>query len=645
MAHNIRHHERLLLKGALAGPRLCRALLIGLLSLYLALVVSAAWMCDDAFITLRTVDNFVRGYGLVWNVGERVQTYTHPLWMFVLAALYAITLEPYYTTVIFSIVLSAITAALILWQSRSDALLMALCAAALIGSKAFVDYSTSGLENPLAHLLIAICVITWVKGRPQIMAVAAGLLMLNRLDHGLLILPALLTATLKLKGRDRLIALGAAFAPIIVWTLFSLIYYGFPFPNTYYAKQSPAISRSAYLAEGLAYLLDVLQHDPITPVMLIVAPLAVSTQRTSARKGLLVLAGIALHMAYLLWIGGDFMTGRLFSAPFAAAVTLLAAAGGPVGFKLKPGLLIASLGLSLLTQPSPNVLTGIDYGSDGKAHRHRGAFIIADERAAYYPMLGLLRRLHERDPLMRFQWVRLAQEARARDSWFYVFPTVGLFGYYAGPSVYVVDQFALGDAFLARLKADPQNWRVGHLWRRTPDGYLLSKALDKNMVRDAELSEFYDRINKITRAPLFDPDRLTAILQTNLGPLPRYQSAPHKRSDYFIGELDGTRQPFPIKPSGMDVVLGYPGIEAGITLIVSATANYTLEFFRGENLFYALEISAQRCEAADNERFICRAQAGALDEAGYDRIRITHDARAFTPFVHALALSREGSDP
>jgi arabinofuranosyltransferase len=55
------------------------ALLALLLLAYAVVLVRTAWMCDDAFITLRTVDNFVQGYGLVWNVGERVQVYTHPL--------------------------------------------------------------------------------------------------------------------------------------------------------------------------------------------------------------------------------------------------------------------------------------------------------------------------------------------------------------------------------------------------------------------------------------------------------------------------------------------------------------------------------------------------------------------------------------
>jgi arabinofuranosyltransferase len=81
---------------------------------YAVLLVRTAWMCDDAFITLRTVDNFVQGYGLVWNVGERVQAYTHPLWMFLLSAFYAFTREPYFTTLAISMTLSLATVALLL---------------------------------------------------------------------------------------------------------------------------------------------------------------------------------------------------------------------------------------------------------------------------------------------------------------------------------------------------------------------------------------------------------------------------------------------------------------------------------------------------------------------------------------------------
>jgi len=81
---------------------------------YAVVLVRTAWMCDDAYITLRTIDNFVQGYGLVWNVGERVQVYTHPLWMFLISAFYALTREPYYTTLVISMLLSLSTAVLLL---------------------------------------------------------------------------------------------------------------------------------------------------------------------------------------------------------------------------------------------------------------------------------------------------------------------------------------------------------------------------------------------------------------------------------------------------------------------------------------------------------------------------------------------------
>src|SRR5690242_5862898 len=51
-----------------------------------ALVAARAWTCDDAFITFRVVEQLLAGNGPVFNAGERVQVFTHPLWLFVLTA-------------------------------------------------------------------------------------------------------------------------------------------------------------------------------------------------------------------------------------------------------------------------------------------------------------------------------------------------------------------------------------------------------------------------------------------------------------------------------------------------------------------------------------------------------------------------------
>ena len=67
---------------------------VGCALLLIAGIVHAGWMCEDAFITLRTVDNWVNGFGLRWNVAERVQSYTHPLWMLCLTPVYWLTRSP-----------------------------------------------------------------------------------------------------------------------------------------------------------------------------------------------------------------------------------------------------------------------------------------------------------------------------------------------------------------------------------------------------------------------------------------------------------------------------------------------------------------------------------------------------------------------
>ena len=77
-----------------------------LLGLFTILLLRTAWMCDDAYITLRTVDNFVEGYGLRWNVAERVQAFTHPLWLLLLSVPYYFTREGYLTPLAVSVLLS-----------------------------------------------------------------------------------------------------------------------------------------------------------------------------------------------------------------------------------------------------------------------------------------------------------------------------------------------------------------------------------------------------------------------------------------------------------------------------------------------------------------------------------------------------------
>ena len=622
------------------GQRLAWIMGVGMVCF---VIVRTAWLCDDAFITLRTVDNFINGYGLVWNVGERVQTYTHPLWMFALSAIYALTREPYYTTLALSIGLSAVTVGLILWQSRLDVLLTASVAVVLIGSKAFIDYSTSGLENPLAHLLLVVFICLWFKSSSNArlglaMGGAAGLLMLNRLDHGLLILPALLVAVRRLPCRQALAVLVTAALPVFLWTGFSMLYYGFPFPNTYYAKQAPGIPRTEYLLQGVNYWLDVWAHDPITPTVILAGPILAAIVWRRLEGALAVWTGLGLYAAYILWIGGDYMTGRLFSAPLVMAGTLMALTCASFTPKLKSAMLVASVGLSLFTKPIPNLLSGPDFKPTAETYRRNEKFVITDERAAYYQILGLLPNITTGGAnLSGFPWVKLGQQARSRGSWFYVFPTIGMIGYYAGPGVYIVDNHALGDAFLARFRADLQNWRIGHIWRRTPDGYLLSKSARRNLVKDPELARFYDKMQTIISGPLIGVERLYAIFDLNFASRIDYYIPPHHRSDYFIGELDGSKRPFPIKRQGMDILLGYQSRARRMEMSASAGSDYTLYLKRHNSVVHIVQVSISECITSAEDTATCLIEIPE-SVGSYDQIHLMRSTEMFTPTLKALIL-------
>ena len=44
--------------------------------LFLVVLLRTAWLCDDAYIVLRSVDNLLHGHGLRWNVAERLLSFT-----------------------------------------------------------------------------------------------------------------------------------------------------------------------------------------------------------------------------------------------------------------------------------------------------------------------------------------------------------------------------------------------------------------------------------------------------------------------------------------------------------------------------------------------------------------------------------------
>src|SRR6185436_7945007 len=100
-----------------APPSMTRLSKACWLSLFAVVLLRTAWVSDDAYMTFRTIDNLVGGFGLRWNVAERVQAYTHPLWLWLVAAFYWWTGEPYFTSIALSIALTLVAVWLLLRMS------------------------------------------------------------------------------------------------------------------------------------------------------------------------------------------------------------------------------------------------------------------------------------------------------------------------------------------------------------------------------------------------------------------------------------------------------------------------------------------------------------------------------------------------
>ncbi len=489
------------------------ALVAALLLLVLVVLIRTAWVSDDAYITFRTVDNFVRGYGLRWNVAERVQAYTHPLWMFVMTALYVVTREPYYTSLALSIVLSLACSAALALLFGASVPGGALALVALISSKAFVDFSTSGLENPLTHALLLLFLWRFFRPRSNAgdlywLSMVASLAVLNRMDVLLLVAPALALALWQVPSVRALGAVAAGFVPFLVWELFSIVYYGFLFPNTAYAKLSTGITGAELARQGVSYLAESFTHDPVTLTVIIAACILPGSARL--RGGWTIRLGILLYGAYIVRVGGDFMSGRFLTAPFVCAVALLACIDW-LRFRAWPLMALAVLTLGF-AGAHPPLLSGANYGQP-RPEPQTGP--ITDERNVYYAATGLL--LAPYQPEIPNHRRARAGRLASRDGTDVVSQSaIGFYGFEAGPRVHVIDLLALADPLLARLPAR-RPWHIGHFYRRTPEGYEDTLREGRLHIKDPGVAAYYSRLALIVRGDLWGGDRWRAIVRMNLG--------------------------------------------------------------------------------------------------------------------------------
>ena len=294
---------------------------------------SHRWASDDAYIDVRVVGNLLAGHGPVYNVGERVEVFTNPIWVGILAIVRGTLgmLPTAWWAVLLGLVSTAGGVALMVMGSarlahrRGAALVIPAGMLCLVCLDAMWDFATSGLETGLIFGWLGLLWWLFVRrletGRGSaLLALGAGLGPFIRPDLGLVSaafgigLVLLILRSPSDADRRGLVA-AAFFVPPLLLELLRAAYFGMLLPNT-------ALTKSAFTPwprQGVHYLLDTLGPTWIWIPLLLLG--LVTLRRVGGWwrhaehldvivLAIPVLAGLA-DGAYVVLIGGDFMHARM----------------------------------------------------------------------------------------------------------------------------------------------------------------------------------------------------------------------------------------------------------------------------------------------------------------------------------------------
>ncbi len=310
---------------------------------------------DDAYIFFRYSENWINGWGPVWNQGERVEGYTSPAWLGILTLLRLATgsFEPGVHVISLGFGIGVLILLFMLAGAMARDAWAGLAAALLMASdRTFALWSTSGMETRLFGFLVlgsALLVCRKFQNRVSmaedfLLGPALLLLCLTRpegfLFAGLMILflltsrPAAMISRWGLSG----LALWAAGVGVHLWWRWS--YYGDPLPNTFYAKVPGFDFHS-----GFSFVADFATSFPIFSLAAILAVLyhfvvALVTRAPTFNSALSTI--IVVYLGYIMAIGGGFMEFRMLDVVMAPASVVIVTAVWPLFRRMTPKMVSVS---------------------------------------------------------------------------------------------------------------------------------------------------------------------------------------------------------------------------------------------------------------------------------------------------------------
>jgi hypothetical protein len=343
------------------------------LIILLAFVLHAIFLgviAEDAYISFRFAKNLASGNGLVWNVSEPpVEGYTNFLWVMISAAILRAGLNIGLSVQILGILASF---GCLLYSYRFCRRLLGVgsylsllpCAYLAIAGP-FATWATSGMETNIFTFFVLsstyYIVLYWYSRKVMILCIGFLLAMLATLTRpeGFGIFSILfgihcLRAVYQKESRDLTKVIFAAtifyLLPFTVYFLWRFGYYGYVFPNTFYAKTGGSISQ---WYRGAKYLFWFVVHFvcPLVPLTAAIIcewvyrkTAGSSTTFIAAAKdwsnkfyGSVVLICLCLcYSGYIILVGGDYMAMYRFFVPILPFGYILLAYGATILYAETP---------------------------------------------------------------------------------------------------------------------------------------------------------------------------------------------------------------------------------------------------------------------------------------------------------------------
>ncbi|MEX1255202.1 MAG: hypothetical protein WEE64_12760 [Dehalococcoidia bacterium] len=325
---------------------------------------------DDSYISLRYARHLADGLGPNWNSEGRVEGYTNFLWMATLAGVAKLGGDLVDSARAFGFLslLATIVAVYLIWQLWADddpesgVASPVVLAAALIGialTDGVVFWGFSGMETPLFMALItggAYCYLRERRGAGLVpwSAVVFAAAAMTRPEG---VLAAAVTGAFVLgealsggdrRARARVLFWAAVFAALYgSYFLWRYSYYGYLFPNTFYAKTG---TTNDLFNRGLEYVWFYGLRYQLLALAAGVSALLLRARLRVDAAYVLTLCGVLL--AGVVYEGADSFPHGRFIAPLVPLLYLAGIAGGAVVLKrlalpARPAAVVATVLLTL----------------------------------------------------------------------------------------------------------------------------------------------------------------------------------------------------------------------------------------------------------------------------------------------------------